>query len=305
MREDRHLGPDRTIERLGCAEFDAVEDGERCRVVAQRVGEHSRANRCNGGADQDARGRHPVVAIPRLHCARVCQQPRFAEADLIARSAQHVDQAHVPRSSATQPYPVEQDRQSGLDPDQPRQSLGSARARQQADERFGQTHCDLGVVDQDTVVRGHRQFASTAQRNPGDCRSNRLARRLQFAHRMAEAKEMIEGEIEARALGSCHDHVIGKSELREIGAGTKAIGLAGPDQHALDVGLRQPGREGPEFLDRGIRENIHRPPGTIEDEMHQSIARKLEPELGQCRRSSHAIAPDVSRFVKIRPCRRL
>src|SRR3546814_13504249 len=96
---------------------------------------------------------------------------------------------------------------------------------------------------------------------------------------------MVEGDREAFARRRRDDHVICNAEFGEIGPCAKGIVLARPDKHAEDIARTEPGRKGLELMDRGVREDVHRPSRRVEDKMDEAIVLKLEPELFQDRKS--------------------
>ena len=98
----------------------------------------------------------------------------------------------------------------GLRADQPRQPLGPAAPRQDADQHFGQP--DLGARHGDAIVGGERNLEPAAQGIAVDCRDDRLL-------------AGVEGVV--RALSQDRRRPV--AEGADVGAGDKAA--AGADQH--------------------------------------------------------------------------
>ena len=136
--------------------------------------------------------------------------------------------------------------------DEPRQALGPAAPRQDADQDLGQP--DLGAGNGDPVVRGERQFEPAAQGIAVDRGDDRLLARVEDLVRPPSRHRR-------RPVGA---------ESADVGAGDKAA--PGADQHhrpdqrvgvaALDIlddAFGHPGRQGVDrrVVDRDDADPVH------------------------------------------------
>ena len=176
------------------------------------------------------------------------------------------------RALAGEALAFEKDRHGALDADEARQPLRAARAGKQADQRFRQTDRGVPVVGQHAIMRGQRQFAASAKRQPCDRGSDRLAAGFERAKREAQPEEMIVGGAKAAWLWRRHDFVVGGPDFRQVRARAKARRLARADQGAADVRLFEPARDEPDFDDRRFREHVHRAAGRVEDDVGEPVS---------------------------------
>ena len=81
-----------------------------------------------------------------------------------------------------------------------------------------------------------------------------------------------------------HDHVVGDAEFGQIGAGAERRVLARADDDAADVALSEPSAEHAKFMNRGVREDVHRPARRIENQMDETVVLEFEAKLLELRR---------------------
>ena len=136
-------------------------------------------------------------------------------------------------------------------------------------------------------MRRQRKFSATSQGQSGNRHGDRLARCLQLAQPLAQPEEVIERDAIAFGRRGRHDHVIGGFKLRQIRASTKCRRLAGSDDDTCYAAFRQPIGKPAQFLDRRIREDVHRPARHVEDEVQDPISILLDSKLLQFRRFRH------------------
>ena len=136
-------------------------------------------------------------------------------------------------------------------------------------------------------MRRKREFGAAAQSQSRDRHRDGLARGFELAQSLAQPEEMIERDAVAFGRGRRHDHIVGGLQLGQIGAGAERGSLAGADDNARHVALRQPVGKPAEFLDRRVREDVHRAAGHVEDQVKDPVRRPFGPKLLQLRRSRH------------------
>ena len=143
--------------------------------------------------------------------------------------------------------------------DQPRQALGAAGARDDAELHLGKAELGLGMIAGDAVVAGERELEAAAETGAVDRRDHGLGQGLDPAHHLLP--------LEAQPLGLGLGRERG--ELLDVGAGDEGVGLAGDEHDRLDVGLVA------ESDEQGLELEAHR-----RGERVDRLARKVQRDDG-------------------------
>ena len=94
-----------------------------------------------------------------------------------------------------------------------------------------------------------------------------------------------------------HDHVVGLSQLREIGAGAERRWLSRADNHTLHVAFVQPLAENAEFGDGRVGEHVHGPARHVENEVQNTVFSPFGPEFLQVSQHRHGIPPRETQAI--------
>jgi hypothetical protein len=238
------LGEVAALDAAGGVEIDdaalehAAHDVGHGRVVAKALGAghgrgdgpHLHVGRVLGIAARPLE----LLGIPGLDGLGIGRDPVAGHLQhLLRRFRQRVQDALLDRLFGAQLLAFQHQRQAGLDADQPRQTLGAAATRQQAQLDFRQAELGFWVVERDAVVAGQRQLQPAAQRGAVERRHHRPAAGFQAAQ---------EGLVllgHGEGFGRIGDAV----HLVDVGAGEELL-LARGEDHALDAGVRLDARDG-------------------------------------------------------------
>ena len=275
------------VEVLGKSLFDTVENSERRRIVSQRLSQNVRSALPNQRRRAFSILRAPAGLVPRLCGRRARQHPALRGRHFFAGCHQFVRETGCDGRRPADPCAIEQHRQRRFNADQTRKALGSSPSRQQSHQRLRQAKRALRVIGEDPVMRRKRKFRAASQSQSRDRHRDGLARGLELAQPLAQPKEMIERDAVAFGRWRRHDHVVRGFQFGQISAGAKCRGLAGADDDARHIALRQPIGKPAEFLDRCVREDVHRSAGHVEDQVQDAVWRPFDPKLLQLRRSRH------------------
>ena len=150
-----------------------------------------------------------------------------------------------------------QERQRGLQAQQPHHPHHAAAAGQQAQRHLGQAERGLGVVQRNAVVRAQADLPATAERGAVDGSHHRLAQRFQLAHLLLQRLREVPHELRGLLLRLHHFFQVRACKER---------GLGRAQDHARQIGLGLELRHhGGEVLAEGDIHQVRRFRGVVED----------------------------------------
>src|SRR6266536_1723875 len=187
-----------------------------------------------------------TACFPACKCASVFDE--IALDDL-------VDRPQLERRRRPQRIPRGDDVECRLDPDQTRQALRSARARQDAELDFGQP--DLGGRRGHPIIAGQRDLEAAAESRTMDRRDQRLRESFQCLEHIGKGRRFRR-----------------PAEFRDVGPGHEGTALA-RDHDRLDRSVLLPLRE--PMNDRLPHTNADRVHRWVVDENDADIAARFEP----------------------------
>ena len=273
LGEVLRLEPKRFVERHQGALEDAVEYRDRRRIVVLGFGpDRGRLERhhIRNGRVQQASAGAIALLVPRAD--RIGRFENPSACGLLEGGGRHhsIHHPEFQRLGRGHRLTLEQNGQGFLDADHSRQALRPSGARQQADRNLRQAHDSLGIVGDDPIVAGQRQFVSAAQRQSVDRRYKGFSAGL---HAPMHAHRSLFAEFECLLGGErAHERV----EIFEVRAGHEC-GLRGSDNCALDARIRSdPLDRLDELLDPLRRDDIHRLARVIQRDGRDPIGVRLE-----------------------------
>ncbi len=270
LREVLRLELKRLVERHHHAFEDTVEDGDRSRVIV--LGLRADSGGLEGhhigdrGVQQSAAAAIALL-VPCANGIRRFQYPLargFYESVGRHDGIDHPELESVGRSDR---FALEQYGQRFVDADHSRQPLRAARAGQQADGHFRKTHDGLGIIDDDSIMTGKRQFIAAPQRQAVDGRYERLAAGLQASMHgdrrpLTEFERLMQRD---RAAGA-------RNDVFQIRA-RHECGFGRGDDCAFDAGIGGNSLDGlDQFLNPLGRDDIHRLGRIVESDERDPIA---------------------------------
>ena len=135
-----------------------------------------------------------------------------------------------------------------------------------------------GIVDHDPMMGGQCQFPASPSARPAIAAATGLP--AVSIRRSAWLRGKKWSNATRRAPGRRrHDHVVGRSQLRQVGTRTERRWLSRADHDPLDVTSAQPFAEGGQFGDGRIGENVHGPARHVENQVQNVVFGPFRPEL--------------------------
>jgi hypothetical protein len=142
------------------------------------------------------------------------------------------------------------------------QSSHPAPCGDDAEHHLGQPQPRPGLVDDDPVTTGEREFQPAAEAEPADQRKRRVRRGCELVERIPAALDERGGIVDRLQL----------RELVDVGAGDEAVVLAGPDHESLRRRSSKLAEDGEKLAEYLARQRVRRRARLVEDEPGEAIA---------------------------------
>jgi hypothetical protein len=201
--------------------------GARHHAVA-RLAEHERASERIVLEEQP---RRPATLRPVAPLERAEGEPAHAVERHVAQDGgvhQLVHEPHLQRLPRADVPPREDHVEGALEPDEPRQPLRPAPARNDPELHLGEREHRLRVIRGDAVAAGERGLETRAEAGAVDRGDDRNAQRVEAREqRLAAAAQRF-------GIGRAHD----REELVDVRAGDPRVGLPREEHHAAQRRIR-------------------------------------------------------------------